>query len=104
MEYYKCPIEDLIREARRRGYTRFGTSDEISEVLQRDEEARGSDATTVGTLVQSSYGPRELNLAHTAEFGKSVLASQLVNESRHMRGSHWEDREADPDQRSFIGR
>jgi hypothetical protein len=97
MEYYRCPIEDLIQEARRRGYTRFGNSDQLSEGLQRDEEARGSDATTVGTVAQSAFVPRGLNLSHTAEFGKTVLASHLVDESGYRRGGSWGYCEADQD-------
>jgi hypothetical protein len=104
MEYYKCPIEDLIREARRRGSTKSGTSDQLSEALQRDEEARGSDATTVGTVVQSAFVPRELNLSHTAEFGKTVLASHLVDESVYRQGGSTRYFEADQNQRSFTGR
>ena len=88
MEYYRCPLEDLIREARRRGYTRLGTSDQLSEGLERDEEARGSLATTVDTVAQSLFKPRQLNLLPTAEFGKTVLASHLVNESKHTRSSN----------------
>jgi hypothetical protein len=83
MEYYKCPIEDLRRETQRR-MLRLPLSprDELSEALRLDDEVRGSEAMTVETCRYGTFVPRQVNLAHTAEFGTTVLATQLVNESR----------------------
>jgi hypothetical protein len=81
MEYYKCPIEDLYREIRRRGgYIPHGNGDELSEALEEDDKRRDSDATTVKTIGISQFVPRDVNLARTAEFGESFVASRLVNE------------------------
>jgi hypothetical protein len=81
MEYYKCPMEDLYREIRRRGGCMpHRNGDELSEALEEDDKKRGSDATTVKTMGISQFIPRDINLARTAEFGESFVASQLVNE------------------------
>ncbi|KAF1937842.1 hypothetical protein EJ02DRAFT_426277 [Clathrospora elynae] len=80
MDYYKCSIEDLHRETRRRGRSLLGTIDQLSESLKRDDDARGSDATTVASLELGPFVPREIHLSRTAEFGETVPAGRLVNE------------------------
>ncbi|CAO2657066.1 Nn.00g058690.m01.CDS01 [Neocucurbitaria sp. VM-36] len=80
MNYYSCQIEEIHKEIRRRGYIPFGTNDQLSESLTRDDDARETDATTVYTKNIGDFVPRELNLLRTAEFGESVLPSLLANE------------------------
>ncbi|KAF5849572.1 hypothetical protein GGP41_004995 [Bipolaris sorokiniana] len=81
MEYYKCLIEDLWREVNRRKLQLpLKPRDELSEALASDDERRGSEATTVETRIQGGFVPQNVNLGHTAEFGATVLANQLVDE------------------------
>jgi hypothetical protein len=81
MNYYQCSIEDLHLEARRRGYNLGGTRDQLCEAMQKDDHARGAEATTVITQDLGPYMPRELNISRTAEFGQTAPAMLLVNES-----------------------
>lgn len=81
MNYYHCSIEELLHELRRRGYKPYGARDELGEALQKDDENRGVEATMVTTKVLGSYVPRAVNMSRTAEFGETVLATSLVNES-----------------------
>ena len=81
MSYHQCSTEDLQLEARRRGYTAFGTRDQLSEALKEDDDDRGTDATTVKTEALSLFVPRQLNLSRTAEFGHTTPAILLANES-----------------------
>ena len=81
MEYYHCPIDDLDRELRRRGYDYAGSNNPLSEALQRDDEERGADATTVSTYSPSIFAPRQLKLTRSAQFGTTAPANLLVNES-----------------------
>ena len=85
MDYYSCRIEELHKEIRRRGYTPFGTNDQLSESLTKDDDARGTDATTVSTETTGNLVPRGPNIARTAEFRDSVPASFLANESTYVR-------------------
>ncbi|EUC45191.1 hypothetical protein COCMIDRAFT_96265 [Bipolaris oryzae ATCC 44560] len=81
MEYYRCPIEDLWREVNRRKLgLPLRPRDELSEALASDDERRGSAATTVETVIQGGFVPLSINLGHTAEFGATVLANQLIDE------------------------
>lgn len=81
MEYYQCAIEDLYFETQRRGYTRAATRDQLSETLKKDDDSRGAEATTVESRELGFFVPRQLNLSRTAEFGETVPAGKLVNES-----------------------
>lgn len=47
-----------------------------------DDEIRGTEATTVRTEIFGNFVPQELHQSRTAEFGESVPASALVNESQ----------------------
>ncbi|KAL6702954.1 hypothetical protein ACN47E_000796 [Coniothyrium glycines] len=80
MDYYQCCTADLQQEVGRRGYTLSGSSDQLSESLKKDDEARGSLATTVVTDNESQFVPREVNLARSAEYGTGVPAGVLVGE------------------------
>lgn len=81
MDYYQCPIEALRRELERRHLSTYGGHDLLSEQLRADDDAKGSEATTVMTESPSVYAPRKINLMRTAEFGKTVPATQLMNQS-----------------------
>ena len=70
----------------------------------QDDEARGSDATTVSTTDHSAFIPRTVSLEHTAELDKTNLASQLINESASTKCVVQEDGRADYTQRLFTGR
>ncbi|KAF1840392.1 uncharacterized protein K460DRAFT_389935 [Cucurbitaria berberidis CBS 394.84] len=80
MDYYSCQIKELHKEIRRRGYTHLGTNDQLSESLNEDDNARGTNATTVVTEHQSQFVSKELDQSRTAEFGETVLAGLLANE------------------------
>lgn len=83
MDYYQCSIEALRQELQRRDYATYGSHDQLSEGLRADDEARGSEATTVRTQHFTVFVPREVNLRRTAEFGQTVPANQLINQSVH---------------------
>jgi hypothetical protein len=81
MHYYRCSTEQLQLEAQRRGYATSGTRDQLGEALKKDDNDRGTDASTVKTETLGNFAPRELNLSRTAEFGQTTPAMMLVNES-----------------------
>ena len=81
MDYYSCQIEELRKEIQRRGYTPYGTGDQLSESLTKDDDTRGADATTVKTEDPDQVIPRELNSLRMTKFGQSAPAALLVNES-----------------------
>jgi hypothetical protein len=81
MHYYRCSTEQLQLEAQRRGYATSGTRDQLGEALKKDDNDRGTDASTVKTQSLGNFAPRELNLSRTAEFGETTPAMMLVNES-----------------------
>jgi hypothetical protein len=81
MHYYRCSTEQLQLEAQRRGYATSGTRDQLGEALKKDDNDRGTDASTVKTESLGNFAPRELNLSRTAEFGQTTPAMMLVNES-----------------------
>jgi hypothetical protein len=82
MDYYQCPIQDLVSELQRRRFPMLSTSkDELIERLMEDDDNRGSDATTILTTEQNAFVPPSVKMAHTAEFGNTTVANQLVNES-----------------------
>lgn len=94
MEYYKCSFEDLRREANRRKLQLpLIPQDELSEALASDDERRGSEATTVETKIQGGFVPQNVHLGHTAEFGATVLANQLVDESTYNQHHTWRQRD-----------
>jgi hypothetical protein len=80
MSYYRCSTEQLHLEAQRRGYVACGTRDQLGEALKRDDDERGTDATTVTTEKLGMFVPRDLNLSRTAEFGQTTPANFLVGE------------------------
>jgi hypothetical protein len=79
MNYYRCPQADLTREIQRRGFFACGDQDRLSEDLKKDDDARGSEATTV-TTSPKQFVPTELNLRRTAEFGATEHAHVLIGE------------------------
>jgi len=79
MEYYRCLSVELTEEIRRRGFRPYGNQDQLSEALKRDDDNRGSEATTVMT-VPIPYVPSEVNLTRSVEFGASAHAHVLVGE------------------------
>lgn len=81
MDYYHCSIEELHQELQRRNYMPVGNRDQLSESLRADDDLRGSEATTVKTDQPISFAPRDVNLMRTAEFGQSVPATQLIDQS-----------------------
>jgi hypothetical protein len=102
MDYYRCSIEALRRELERRHFATYGSHDLLSERLRADDDAKGSEATTVTTGDPSAYAPREINIMRTAEFGQTVPATQLVNQSAR----NYDLRPRHPltiDQRSYTG-
>lgn len=84
MDYYRCSIEPLRRELERRHFPTYGGHDLLSEQLRADDDARGSEATTVTTESPSAYAPREINIMRTVEFGKTVPTTRLVNQSMRI--------------------
>lgn len=81
MDYYQCSIEALRRELERRHFTTHGSHDLLSEQLRADDDAKGSEATTVATEHPSAYVPRAINLMRTVEFGETIAATQLMDQS-----------------------
>lgn len=81
MDYYRCSIEALHRELERRHFATYGSHDLLSEQLRADDEAKGSEATTVTTANPTAFAPREVNLMRTVEFDQTGPATQLVNQS-----------------------
>jgi hypothetical protein len=79
MNYYRCPEADLTKEIRRRGFFACGDQDRLSEDLKNDDDARGSESTTV-TTIPKQFVPKELHLTKTAEFGATQHANVLVGE------------------------
>jgi hypothetical protein len=81
MDYYYCSIEELHQELQRRNYTPVGNRDQLSESLRADDDARGSEATTVTTHHPTLSAPREAKSTQTVEFDHTASAMQLVNQS-----------------------
>jgi hypothetical protein len=79
MDYYFCSAEELRLEISRRGYLPVGGQDELSEELKKDDETRGTDATTLKTLDSAQFSPHaKLRLACSPGF---VHPNLLVGES-----------------------
>lgn len=79
MDYYRCPYEALTEELQRRGYDVTGSKDQLSEMLKRDDEARGSAATTVRTDAIGHFLPNYRHPKH--DLWKSVPAGALLGKS-----------------------
>jgi hypothetical protein len=60
MNYYNCSIEGLHHEIRRRGYEPYGSRIQLGETLQKDDERREVEATTVKLEVLDPYVARNL--------------------------------------------
>ncbi|KAF2013563.1 hypothetical protein BU24DRAFT_464331 [Aaosphaeria arxii CBS 175.79] len=83
MDYYFCPADELRQELQRRGYAPHGGQDELSENLKKDDEARGTEATTIQTLGSAHMGPKlKLRIAANPN---SVHPNLLVGEKI----THW---------------
>lgn len=103
-EYYECTLADLHREIMRR-FVRMPLlhCEEISEALKKDDEERGSNATTLETQREGSTFPQRTKHLHTAEFGVTVPAKQIVNESTSSQNQISRSNKANRNQRSFTG-
>jgi hypothetical protein len=86
MNYYQCSIDELRLEAQRRQLVPSSTRDQLSEALQKDDECRGTDATTLTTEQPSPYVACNFSLSRTAEFGQTAPIGLLVNESAYKLG------------------
>lgn len=85
MNYYPCSTEELRLELQRRGLTTDGPHDELSEVLEKDDKDKESDATTVTTFELDPHTQCNLNLtSHAAGFGRIAPLDLLVNESGYF--------------------
>ncbi len=80
MDYYHCPLDQLRHEVHRRGYVPSGGLDQLSEGLKKDDTARGTDVSTISTLKLGPFLPNHDRIRRN-EFGQTVPASSLVNES-----------------------
>jgi len=58
MDYYFCSTDELRHEIARRGFLPVGSQDELSEELKKDDETRGTDATTLKTLDSQHFTPQ----------------------------------------------
>jgi hypothetical protein len=85
MNYYQCSLDELRLEAQRRHLVSCGRHDQLSEALQKDDDRRGTVATTLITDQWSPYLTSDTNQKRTAEFGNTAPISLLVNESTHIR-------------------
>ncbi|KAF1975122.1 hypothetical protein BU23DRAFT_552545 [Bimuria novae-zelandiae CBS 107.79] len=79
MDYYRCPKTELHQELCRRGLRASGDQDIAAERLSKDDEDRGSEATTVSAITWplASPSPWKIN----PEFGTTTPVGMLVNES-----------------------
>lgn len=83
MDYYFCAPEELRSELSRRGYLAVGGQDELSEELRKDDDSRGTDATTIKTLDSAHFGPKaKLKIAYSPNVVHPTL---LVGESEFSR-------------------
>ena len=95
MSYYKCPADNLRQEAdRRRGFsTDYVHKDKLIEHLKQDDNARGSDATTVKMA------------APETDPDQKELSSELGNQSKHTTAcaGRWCKKADKRSQKSYIG-
>ncbi|EDU50710.1 conserved hypothetical protein [Pyrenophora tritici-repentis Pt-1C-BFP] len=81
MSYYQCSAQSLSQETDRRGFdTDQCTKDELAEYLKQDDETRGSDATTVGTVKPGEFIPKDASLAYKSYLDQKATASALINQ------------------------
>lgn len=80
MDYYQCAKIDLHHELFRRGFEAYGNQDEAAERLKDDDHQRGTVATEVDTAIGMSNAVYTWKPSN--EYGKTVVASMLVGESR----------------------
>jgi hypothetical protein len=80
MDYYGCSIEALRKELRRRSIALSGGRDEFSEKLQADDDARGSEATTVATAARTAVELRGAN-PWKSKSDNTFQVEQLVGQS-----------------------
>jgi hypothetical protein len=78
MDYYQCTKIDLHHELTRRGFQPYGDQDVAAERLKQDDDQHGSIATMVDTINGTSSHTWRLS----PEFGKTVIASMLINEGK----------------------
>jgi hypothetical protein len=76
--YYQCSLTEIHQEVQRRKHLREGHHDQLCESLGKDDDARGSDATTVSTHLSPTCSLRALT--QTSEFGQITEPNLLVNE------------------------
>jgi hypothetical protein len=76
--YYQCSLTEIHQEVQRRKHIREGYHDQLCESLGKDDDARGSDATTVSTHPSPACSLRALT--QTAKFGQTIEPNLLVNE------------------------
>jgi hypothetical protein len=76
MDYYQCTKIDLHHELTRRGLQAYGDQDEAAERLKQDDDRHGSIATMVDAMNRTSND----TWRSSPEFGKTVVASMLINE------------------------
>jgi hypothetical protein len=76
--YYQCSLTEIHQEVQRRKHLREGYHDQLCESLGKDDDARGSDATTVSTHLSSACSLEALT--QTSEFGQTTEPNLLVNE------------------------
>lgn len=83
MDYYHCSNEALRQERRRRALESYVGHDELSEILQEDNAARGSEATTVVTEPFQADDANETTRVRTRASGKTIPVDKLVDESAY---------------------
>lgn len=88
MDYYECSKEAMRQELQRRGLTPQGNCDQLSEDLQADDDARGSEATTIITEAHMAVELHDTDLKQPTGSGKTVPAEDLVNQSAHKLCMH----------------
>jgi hypothetical protein len=82
MDYYGCPMEALRKEIQRRAIGRYGSRDEFSERLHADDDARGSEATTVATTARTAVELHGAKPVRRCKSDETTLAEQLVGQSK----------------------
>ncbi|CAE7000811.1 hypothetical protein CFE70_001066 [Pyrenophora teres f. teres 0-1] len=86
MSYYRCSADNLRQETDRRGFnTDHSTKDELAEYLKQDDEARGSDATTMETRKPDEAALKDASLAYKSYLDQKATAHRLINQKI----THW---------------
>ncbi|KAF2118202.1 hypothetical protein BDV96DRAFT_488670 [Lophiotrema nucula] len=81
MSFYHCPTSALSQEVRRRGYIPDGSRETLSEWLQRDEEGRGTAATTISHLAIGDKEEGDGSGRQRTAYGEVVEPSALIGET-----------------------